>query len=83
MVWKLFAQGFTIPKSKFIAVMLLFFPSFAWFYLFDAFLFSVIKNATADPFWIYIGMALFYIAIASSAVIGSIIIEKWKRRQFL
>jgi MFS family permease len=72
-----------MPKKKFIAVMLLFFPAFAWFYLFDACLFYVIKNATADTFWIYIAKGLFYIAIASSAVIGSIIVEKWKRRQFL
>ena len=76
-------QGFRISGKKFMAVLLLFFPSFAWFYLFENLLITFIEGFTAHLIWIYLGRALFYISIVCSAIIGSMVSEKWNRRRFL
>ncbi len=83
MVWGFLTHGFGIPSKRFTAVMLLFFPSFAWFFLFDFTASSYIESLAVNLIWIYIGKALFYISIAVSAIIGSIISERLNRRRFL
>jgi MFS family permease len=74
---------FKISGKKFFAVLLLFFPSFAWFYLFENYLRLSIASFSADPIWVYLGLLLYYASIVSSAIIGSMISGKWNRKRFL
>lgn len=81
--WGFLTHGLRISGKKFIAVILLFFPSIAWFYLFDFLLIDFIASLNVNLTWQYIGKVLFYISIVSSAIIGSMVSEKWNRRRFL
>ena len=87
MIWGFFTHGFRISGKKFLAVLFLYFPSFAWFILFQQFSMSLIQDLFSESFtsnfWMNIGGALFYISIICSAIIGSMISEKLRRRRFL
>jgi MFS family permease len=88
LIWGFFTHGFGISKKKFLAVLLLFFPSFAWFFLFEQFSMSlleesIINEGFSTDFWINVGHVLFFISIIGSAIIGSVISGKWRRRRLL
>ena len=83
MVFGFLTHGFEIPSKKLLALILLFFPSFLWFFLFDQFFRTVIESVTTNLVWIYLGIALFYISMFSFAIVGSMLSEKWRRRRLL
>jgi MFS family permease len=88
LIWGFFTHGLRISSKKFLAVLFLYFPSFAWFILFQQKITTLIQNlpfsdSLTANFWMNIGGALFYISIISSAIIGSMISEKLRRRRFL
>lgn len=77
-------SGFQIPVKRFMAAILLFSPTFAWFYLMNDLIyeFSVgIVPQTQE--WVYIGEALYLLSILGSAIIGSMISERLNCRRFL
>lgn len=77
-------HGFRISGKKFLAALLLFFPSFAWFYIMNILVyeFSVGIQPETSPM-VFIGEALFLLSIFGSAIIGSMISERLNRRRFL
>jgi MFS family permease len=86
--WGFSTHGFRISGKKFLAILLLFFPSFAWFYLFQQFLMALMQDLTFTEgfdanFWLNIGRALFYVSIIFSAIVGSMVSEKWRHRWFI
>lgn len=67
-----------------MAVILLFFPSFALFYLINGLVYNYsVGVETPSPDWVFIGEALFLISILCSAIIGSMISERLNRKRFL
>jgi MFS family permease len=66
-----------------MAVILLFSPSFAWLYLMNSLIFDYGPGTTSSDYEMVIGKALFFIAIAFSAIIGSMISKRWKCKRFL
>jgi len=67
-----------------MAVILLFSPSFAWFYLMNVHVFQYTPGVgPPNPDWVFIGEALYLISFGCSAIIGSIISERVNRKQFL
>ena len=83
LVFGFLTRDFKISSKKFLAVLLLFFPSFAWFYLFENYLRLFIASFTGDITWVYIGLLLYYASIVISAIIGSIISGNLNRKRFL
>lgn len=92
MFWRFFTHDFRISRKKFLAALFLFFPSFAWFFLFQQFLLTEIQNLllngnltdfSPNGFWVTIGNIIFYVSIVSSAIVGSMISEKFSRRRFI
>lgn len=77
-------SGIQISVRRFLAVILLFSPSFAWFYAINSIVFEHGPGVTPpSEGWILTGKALFLIAIALSAIIGSMICKRWKCNRFL
>jgi MFS family permease len=86
LVFEFLTRDFKISGRKFFAVLTLFFPSLAWFFLFESYLREFITSflsSPPDPFWISFGLLLYYASIFVSAIIGSIISGKWNRKRFL
>ena len=83
MVFGFLIRDFKISGKKFLAVLLLFFPSFTWFFLFDYFLRVNIGSYSTDELLVPIVQLLFFVSIVISAIIGSMLSEKWNRRGFL
>lgn len=79
-------RGFEMSFRRFMAVILLFSPSFAWLYAINIHIFQfgeVVGGHSPDWVWIFAGKTLFLVSIICSAIIGSIISERWNRRRFL
>lgn len=74
-----------IPFRRFMAVILLFSPSFAWLYLMNSLVFeyTVGGGPPSPDYWVFIGEALFLMLFACSAIIGSMISERVNRKRFL
>lgn len=74
----------TISRKKFLAVILLFSSSFAWFYVFYNYFNEIIPSTvSSDSIWYDAGLLLFLIFTVISAFIGSSIAGKINRRKFL
>lgn len=77
-------SGFQISSKRFMAAILLFAPSFAWFYLMNALVFEYsVGVGPPGPDWLFIGEALWLFSFACSAIIGSMISERLNRKRFL
>jgi len=79
--------GFNIPRKRLLALVLLFSPSFAWLYMVNIRIYQfaeVVRTYNPQEWdWVFTGKTLFLISIIISAIIGSIISEKVKRKRLL
>lgn len=75
-----------LSRTKFLAIILLFAPSFAWLYILNIEMFQFAEmigtHATPDFFWIFTGKILFLTSIVVSALIGSLISQKLNQKKF-
>ena len=77
-------QSVKITKGQFIAAILLFAPSLAWFYVMNIQVYQYgpeVIDVIND--WVFIGEALFMLSIVCSALIGSILSVRVKSKNFL
>jgi len=83
----LHSLGFKITSKRLLALILLFSPSFAWLYSVNIHIFQfgevVGTHNPQDWIWVFIGKTLFLVSIIISAIIGSIISERFKRKRIL
>lgn len=76
---------FNMDKRKFLAIILLFAPSFAWLYILNIEIFQFSEmigtHASQDFMWIFTGKTLFLASIVVSALIGSMISERFNKKK--
>ena len=72
-----------ISSRKFATATLLISGSLAWFFLLHTYLSDVFTSYTADLFWVNLGRILFYGFAVFSAVVGSLIGERFCCRKYL
>jgi len=73
-----------ITRKKFLAIILLFSTSFAWFYVFYNFFDDLmIPTISVNTIWYDVSVLLFFVFTIISAFIGSFIAERVNRRKFL
>jgi MFS family permease len=79
-----FTKGMTIPARRFLAVILLFSSSFAWFQVFYTYLDEIVSpGIDLNSFWFQAGVLTFLAFTGVSAFLGCIIAGKVNRRKFL
>ncbi len=76
-------ENFRISSRKLVAIVLLISSTFVWFFFLDFSYFDIFVNTITEASLIYTGKVLFYGAACISAVLGSLISEKYNRRKFL
>lgn len=72
-----------IPHRKLLSVIILSSSTLTLCYLFRAYASLILSTPETAQFWVPLGEAIFYISIVLSAVIGSLVSERFSRRKFL
>jgi MFS family permease len=73
-----------ISWRKLLALVLLYSPSLAWFYIAQLFILNKLAiNLNLNPSWEIFGQLLFFISIIFSAIIGSNVSETYNRKSLL
>lgn len=84
MRWGFLTEDVKIPPKMLLAIIILFSGTLVPIYLFHAVLFEyVFMSLSGVQLWVCVGEALFYVSATFSAVIGSLISERFERRKLL
>ncbi len=76
--------GLHISRRKLLALILLYSPSLAWFYIAQIFLLNrIVISLELVPTWEVVGQLLFFASVIFSAVIGSNMSETYNRKSLL
>jgi MFS family permease len=78
-----FSNGTTNPTRKFLAIILLFSSSFAWFFVFYTYLDELVAPGSAVSSWHTAGIVSLLASIVASVLIGSAMAGKTNRRKLL